>query len=273
MGYKGAYNYGLSKPRIARYNYNEAAGTISYTNGFACGEAVNTSVAPAYASASLPGDNIIVEEINEFTSAVVNLGVTRLPLIAASILFGHTVDELNLTEKSNANDNALFVGYGFTTKNSNGTYDACVLHKVKFSEGEDSYQTKGDSITFKQPTISGTAVARDTDGQWREKKYGFASEAEALAWVDAQLGITEQVAIPVASVQGGTYGESQSVELTCATTGASIYYTTNGTTPSADNGTLYSGEITVATSCAVRAIGVKSGSVSSEVMTEEYIIN
>lgn len=272
MGYKGAYNFGLSKPRIAKYNYDEASGTVSYTQGFACGEAVNTAVTPAYAEASLYGDNKSVEELSEFSSAAVTLGVTRMPLVAANVLFGHAINEDELTEKSNSNDNANFVGYGFTTKNSNGTYDACVLFKVKFAEGEDSYATKADSITFKQPTITGKAVPRDTDSQWREKKYGFASEAAALAWIDTKLGLVEQVAIPVASVKGGEYDESQTVELTTATAGASIYYTTNGTTPSASNGTLYSTEITVAASCAVRAIAVKSGSVNSEVMTEEYII-
>lgn len=272
MGYNGAYNFGLSKPRIAKYNYNEASGTVTYTNGFACGEAVNTTVAPAYAETSLYGDNRSVEELSEFTSAAVTLGVTRMPLIAANVLFGHEIDEDELTEKSNSNDNAQFVGYGFTTKNSNGTYDACVLYKVKFAEGEDAYATKSDSITFKQPTLSGKAVARDTDGQWREKKLGFPSEAAALAWVDTKLGLAEQVATPATSVAGGEYADEQSVELTTSTVGASIYYTMNGTTPSATNGTLYSGAITVDESCAIRAIAIKSGSVNSAVMTEEYII-
>ena len=43
---------------------------------------------------------------------------------------------------------------------------------------------------------------------------------------------------PVASVPAGTYAVAQSVTLT-AGVGETIYYTTDGTTPSATNGTVY----------------------------------
>lgn len=188
MAHKGAYNFGFSKPIIAKYNYDSSTGKISYTDAFQVGEGVNTSVTPNYANARLFGDNICVEEINEFVSAAVSLGVTRMPLKAAEVLFGHTIDDsVALTEISNADDVAGFVGYGFTAKNSDGTYDACVLYKVKFAEGEDSYQTKADSITFKQPTLSGSAFANDETKDWRIKKYGFTSETAAETWVKSIL--------------------------------------------------------------------------------------
>lgn len=191
MAYKGAYNFGFSKPWIAEYKYDESTGKVTYENGFLVGEGVNTTVTPGYANAKLYGDNKAVEEINEFTSAAVSLGVTRMPLKAANVLFGHKIDDsVAYTETSNVDDVAKYVGYGFTAKNSDGTFDACVLYKVKFAEGEDTYQTKGDSITFKQPTLSGSAFASDETNDWRTKKYGFTSEEEALTWVKDILGPT-----------------------------------------------------------------------------------
>lgn len=188
MSYNGAYNFGLSKPIIAKYNYDESDGTVSYSDLFQCGEAVNTTVTPNYANAKLYGDNKVVEEVNEFTNATLSLGVTKMPLKAANILFGHTIeDDTELTETSNVNDTANFVGYGFVTKNSDGTYDACVLLKCKFAEGEDSYSTKGESITFKQPTLSGSALASDADNNWRKKKFGFTTEALAETWIKSIL--------------------------------------------------------------------------------------
>jgi len=188
MAYKGAYNFGFSKPYIAKYNYNESTGAVTYSDGFQVGEGVNTSVNPNYANAKLYGDNKCVDEVNEFISAAVSLGVTRMPLVAASMLFGHTIDDTTEhTEISNADDVSNFVGYGFTAKNSDGTYDACVLYKVKFSEGEDAYNTKEESITFKKPTLSGSAFASDETKDWRKKKYGFTTEAAAYAWVTGIL--------------------------------------------------------------------------------------
>lgn len=57
---------------------------------------------------------------------------------------------------------------------------------------------------------------------------------------------------------GGTYTESQTVTLTCETGGATIYYTTDGTTPST-NSTEYTGPITVENTTTIKAITVKSG--------------
>lgn len=182
--YKGAYNFGFSKPYIAKYNYNEETGKISYSDGFLVGEGVNTTVTPNYANAALYGDNVKVDEVNEFSGAAIALGVTRMPLVASNVLFGHKIDDtIDHTETSNANDTPNFVGYGFTTKNTDGTYDACVLYKCKFVEGEDAFTTKGDSIAFKQPTLSGSAFANDQTKDWRKKKFGFTSEEDAHAWV------------------------------------------------------------------------------------------
>ncbi|MBQ0112681.1 MAG: hypothetical protein KBT03_06095 [Bacteroidales bacterium] len=188
--YKGAYKFGFSKPIIAKYSEDNSTGEVTYSDAFQCGEGVSTTITPSYANAKLYGDNRCVEDINEFVSAAVSLGVTRLPLKAAEVLFGHKIDDtLNTTETSNANDSANFVGYGFAAKNSDGTFDACVLLKCKFAEGEDSYATKGESITFTQPTLSGSALAL-ANGDWRKKKFGFTSEENAVAWIYETLGLS-----------------------------------------------------------------------------------
>ena len=80
------------------------------------------------------------------------------------------------------------------------------------------------------------------------------------------------VATPVLSLAGGTYTGTQSLTITDSTVGASIYYTTDGTTPSTSS-TLYSGAISVAASETVNAIAAYSGDTSSSVVTATYIIN
>jgi hypothetical protein len=76
---------------------------------------------------------------------------------------------------------------------------------------------------------------------------------------------------PVFSPKAGTYTVSQSVILTDATPGASIYYTTDGTTPTTSS-TLYTGPITVATTQSVKAIAVATGYGNSAVTSAAYVI-
>lgn len=82
-----------------------------------------------------------------------------------------------------------------------------------------------------------------------------------------------QVAAPAFSPPGGSYTSTQSVTMASATSGAAIYYTRDGSTPSASS-TLYSGAIQVAAPGAtIKAIGVKSGMTSSSVTSATYAIS
>ena len=79
-------------------------------------------------------------------------------------------------------------------------------------------------------------------------------------------------ATPTFSPAPGTYSAAQSVTLSSTTPGFSIYYTTNGTTPTV-NSTLYSGAIAVSASMTIEAIAVASGYSASPVASGVYVIN
>ncbi len=82
---------------------------------------------------------------------------------------------------------------------------------------------------------------------------------------------TTKVAMPTFSPAAGTYSEVQNVEITTATDGATIYYTTDGTDPDATS-TEYTAAIPVAQTMTIKAIAVKEGMTDSEIATAEYII-
>jgi sugar lactone lactonase YvrE/AraC-like DNA-binding protein len=94
-------------------------------------------------------------------------------------------------------------------------------------------------------------------------------------------GTTEPgtVTAPVFSPTAGTYGTDQSITIASSTDGASIFYTTDGTTPatSVTGSTLqYSGNIEVngnGTNTTITAIAVKSGMTESTVASADYTIN
>ena len=79
-------------------------------------------------------------------------------------------------------------------------------------------------------------------------------------------------AAPVFSPGGGTYASAQSVTIASTTSGASIRYTTNGTTPTSTTGTLYSGPVTIGSTTTLKAIAYASGFTNSSVTTATYTI-
>ena len=78
------------------------------------------------------------------------------------------------------------------------------------------------------------------------------------------------VAAPTFSPSPGTYTEAQTVSIS-AEDGATIYYTTDESTPSSSNGTEYSSAINISETTTIKAIAVKDG-VSSDVASATYTI-
>jgi hypothetical protein len=74
---------------------------------------------------------------------------------------------------------------------------------------------------------------------------------------------------PVISPAGGTYTTPQTVTITDSTQGATIYYTTDGTTPSGMSH-LYAGAMTVSSNETIKAICIANGYANSAVATATY---
>ena len=83
---------------------------------------------------------------------------------------------------------------------------------------------------------------------------------------------TQKASAPTADPGSGTYTSAQSVRLSTSTGGSSIYYTTDGTTPTSAS-TLYNKAISVSKSMKIKAIAIKSGYTNSSVATFTYTIN
>src|SRR2546429_11273 len=71
---------------------------------------------------------------------------------------------------------------------------------------------------------------------------------------------------------GGSYPGTQSVAISTSTAGATIHYTTDGSTPTASS-PVYTGPLTVAKTTTVKAIGTASGMTTSAVATAAYTIS
>jgi len=80
------------------------------------------------------------------------------------------------------------------------------------------------------------------------------------------------VSAPVISPNGGTFTGSVTVTLSTVTSGATIRYTTDGSTPTA-NSSVYASPFQLTTSATVRALGIKSGVTDSTVTSASFTVN
>jgi hypothetical protein len=87
----------------------------------------------------------------------------------------------------------------------------------------------------------------------------------------ASATYTIKVAVPVFSLAGGTYSQVQTVSISSATSGATIYYTTDGSTPTTGS-TLYTGPVSITQSTTLRAMAAKSGLANSDVAGVTYTL-
>lgn len=258
---------GIAKPYVAKLEDQE---TRTYSNCFIAGEAIGMDISPEYGENKMYGDNKLCDYRKDIKQAGVKMNTTRMPIIGASVMFGHEINGSHVIYRTSDSANYCGVGFHVTEVTDNGDkYPAIIIYKTKFTESSESYTTKGDSIEYKTPTIEGVASAI-SGNVWKETRV-FDTEEEADEWIQGQLGYKKKCSTPIVNVQAGSYEQSQTVSLT-AGTGESIYYTTNGITPTKETGTLYSGEIAVTSSLAIRAIAVKEGNIDSDVSTYEYVI-
>lgn len=138
--------------------------------------------------------------------------------------------------------------------------------------------------------------ANDKSGHWHECACGKTTEVEphtAGGWItdvgassiedghrykectvcgyimEEETFKAEKTAAPVISPNGGTFTGSQTVTITCAAPDAVIYYTTDGSTPTADSAK-YSGSFTLTASATVKAFAVSADATASDIVTAVF---
>ncbi len=124
---------------------------------------------------------------------------------------------------------------------------------------ETKQEYTGPVFVEKTTTIKAYAVLGDGNGE------GLFNNTSAVA----SANYTLKVATPTFNPPAGNYSSPQSVTISCATQGATIYYTLDGTTPS-NKKILYTGPITVDHDVTIKAIAYHSPMTASAVGTAAY---
>jgi len=160
-----------------------------------------------------------------------------------------------------------------------GTYDApqSVSISCSTSGATIRYTTDGSTPNANSPqytvpfTVSSTTTIKAIAIKEGMNNSAVATATYVINGSGGGSGGSERVAAPVFSIPGGTYSSKQKVKLSCETSGATIRYTTDGSTPTA-NSKKYDKEINVDKSMTIKAIAIKSGMADSGVVVHTYVI-
>jgi len=188
-----------------------------------------------------------------------------------------------MTEVTDLAGNQMVSEYSWTF----ATVEEKTVATPTFSPEGGTYAT-AQSVTISCAT-SGATIRYTTDGSNPSEVAGtiYTSEIiinktttlKAIAyktdWATSSVATatyTFQVATPTFSPGGGTYKTQQSVTISCATSGATIRYTTDGSNPSKTAGTIYTSEIIISKTTTLKAIAYKTDCATSSVATATYTI-
>ena len=177
---------------------------------------------------------------------------------------GTSLSKDGVTFTTSATESSVYKWY----KSSNTTF-AVNNGKIKRIEFTG---VSGYAISNMTVSVGSLNTSDSSNGVWTGSVASVkftASSAQTRASKVKVFYIT--TATPTFSVDAGEYSSAQNVELNCATDGASIYYTTDGSTPTSSSSP-YSSAIPVATTTTLKAIAIYDG-VESAVASATYTMN
>ena len=157
------------------------------------GGAINASVSPNFAEASLYADDMLKEYVSSFQSATVSLGLDHDDDQVFAELLGKTIDPITKIVSSSINDIPPYIGFAYIVpqiKSGVGKWRAQFFPKVKFKPFIPEAKTRGDSIEFAPITVEGITIANDL-GIW-EQHLDVVSESQALAELENFFGQIEE---------------------------------------------------------------------------------
>lgn len=192
---------GLSKPYFAKYA--NVGTTVTYSAGALLGKAVELSIElEGSDDNNLYADNGIAESVNTFAGGTLTVTTDELaPATMLSVLgVAETAivseDIITATPKWYTWDDTQetpYLGFAAIAKiiqNGLTKYQAVVLHKIKFSNPNDTFTTQGETIEWGTPEISGNIFRSDAvNAPWKKISSPMDSEADAETAIKEFLNI------------------------------------------------------------------------------------
>ena len=188
---------------------------------------------------------------------------------SGGLLVLHIDEEIGTPTLNNINHYTAGGHQGVQVDEASTVNGSLYLTGASFSDGNKRHLFySGNNANFTPAT---TPSSRLYDGT--SIGVGLSSISAASSSMTANV-TPAAVSTPTFTPDGGTYDMAQYVAISCENTpGATIYYTTDGGTPSSTNGTLYTTAVKIRDTVTLKAIGYYPGVATSDVKSAFYDIN
>ncbi|WP_159460492.1 chitobiase/beta-hexosaminidase C-terminal domain-containing protein [Lentzea albidocapillata] len=142
------------------------------------------------------------------------------------------------------------------------------VHYLISGQGQQNFRMTNNAGTW-QKTVGSLSAGTVIDYWFTYEKSGPQYDTPHFSYTHNSA--PQPVATPTFSPPGGTYSTAQTVTISTATSGATIRYTIDGSTPTSSS-PVYSGPISVPGNRTINAIGIRSGQANSSVGSASYVI-
>lgn len=227
-------------------------------------------------------DNIPAVVISSTGADTVTCSVSAIPLDVLAKITGQGYDETLGTFIEGQRDVKYFA-LGYKTKKTNGKEVYVWRFKGQFSIPDSTHSTENDGTDANGQEITFTGIstthkftktgkpAKAINVDLEKDLADVSTFFDQVTTIDDLRAKGTVVAAPTATPASGEVASGTSVALS-AEAGATIRYTTDSTTPTAESGTVYSDPIAITAETTIKAVAIKDG-VTSDVATFSYTIS
>lgn len=200
---------GLLHPVAAKIKSEVYGQLPTYDEGVIIGRAITVDMVLNYGNNPFYADNREVNNDTDFVDGTLTVAVDEFgknsndSFKVENYLLGGKLEEAtdgkNAVLHSGGEVNSPYVGFGYMKSgqypdSTERYYEAVWLHRVRFTPTGESSSTKAGSTTWSNPSITGRiyVVAGVSGGENLMKKERFATEKEAVEWLDGLAGVAAE---------------------------------------------------------------------------------
>ena len=234
------------------------------------GRLVKADLTVNLASGKLFADDGLAESVDEFSSGAIAMETDDMEDAVAGVVYGCNVEGKMV--RYNVGDDPPAGGLAYFKKlmrRKKVLFKGYFYPLVKAALGNDTAQTKTDSITFGTNNTTFTVFACES-GDWRLTEE-FQTEQEVIAWIKEKLQGKKKAAAPTATPPAGEVASGATVAPASATPDAVIRYTTDGSDPT-ETSTAYSAPVEITEETTIKAIATAEGFAASDVLEAHYTL-
>ena len=145
---------------------SDTSGGTTYGTPVKIAGAIQVDINPQTSTNTLNADDMPFYVANSMSQIDVTVNTAQLPASDVAALLGHHLNADGGIDYASS-DVAPYVAIMGQSEKADGNVRYFKLYKGKFIDSQETLQTKGDNVEYTTPQLTGSFVARVSDGKWK----------------------------------------------------------------------------------------------------------